>query len=366
MVAALSKRPLISIVLPVYGTEAYIEKAISSIREQTYTDWELIVVDDCTPDRAADIAREAAAADPRIRVVSHETNQGLSGARNTGIAAAQGEWLWIPDSDDWYEADLLERAVGAAEAFEAGPDLVMFGLVEEYFDENGEHLYDHELPLSDALYATADEWHGLVLGWESSSHLGYAWNKFFRLSRVRELGLEYESVRLIEDVLFVADYLETAESVATISGTPYHYAKRRGRSLTGANAFSAREYWSLLVRRVERLKGLLEGWGVFDDAARATLGGLYCRFVVSALERTYFAGETFTGAERRAWLAEMRASELFQELVPAAASGGSKVVGLAIKALQSGSDTAILAVARTTYFAHARAYSLFTRLRSRR
>lgn len=352
--------------LPVYGTEAYVGRAIACIQDQTFADWELIVVDDCTPDGAAEIAREAAAEDGRIRVVSHETNRGLSAARNTGIACAAGEWLWIPDSDDWYEEDLLERALAAAQSLESGPDLVMFGLAEEYFDENGAHLYDHELPLEDAVHAAPDEWRGLVLGWESSSHLGYAWNKLFRLSRVRELGLAFENVRLIEDVLFVADYLETACSVATVSGTPYRYAKRRGRSLTGANAFSAREYWALLVRRVGCLKGLLEAWGIFDDDARATLGGLFCRFVVSALERTYFAGETFTRAERRAWLAEMRESELFRELVPLAASGGSKVVGLAIRALRSGSDAAILCVARLTYLAHTRAYSIFTRLRSRR
>ena len=352
--------------MPVYGTEAYVGRAIASVREQSFRDWELIVVDDCTPDGAAEIARAEAAEDTRIRVISHEENLGLAGARNTGIAAARGEWLWMPDSDDWYEADLLERCVAAAASVEGGPDLIMFGLVEEYFDANGKHLYDHELPLGDAAYETPESWHGLVIGWESSSHLGYAWNKLFRLSRVRELGLEYENVRLIEDVLFSIEYLKRARSVVTLSGTPYHYAKRQGTSLTGANAFSAREYWALLERRVEALLGLLEAWGSLSDEALSTLGGLYCRFVVSALERTHFEGESFTHEERRAWLAEMRSSELYRRLVPVAASGGSRVVDIAIKALRSGSDVRILCVALMTYAAHTRAYSLFTRLRSGR
>ena len=360
------KTPLVSVVMPVYGTEAYVGRAIESVRAQTYPKWELIVVDDCTPDGAAEIARAAAAEDGRIRVVSHGENKGLAEARNTGLAEAKGDYVWIPDSDDWYEADLLERACAAVASLEGVPDMVMFGLVEEYFDADGKHLYDFELPLEEAVYSKPSEWHGKVIDWEASTHLGYAWNKLFNLSRVRELGLRYESVRLIEDVLFVADYLKDACSVVTVPGTPYHYAKRQGTSLTGANAFSAREYWELMQRRVQALYDLLLGWDALQGTVRATLGGLYCRFVVSALERTHFAGESWTHEERVAWLAEMRASDLYAELVPGAASGGSRVVDLAIRALQSGSDVRILSVALMTYVAHTRAYPLFTRLRSGR
>ena len=352
--------------MPVYGTEAYVSRAISSVRNQTFGDWELIVVDDCTPDGAADIAREAARSDSRIRVVSHGTNLGLAAARNTGIAEARGMWLWMPDSDDYYDADLFERLIAAADSADCAPDLVMFGLVEEYFDAHGKHLYDHEMPLEDAVHAKPEDWHSLVVGWESSTHLGYAWNKFFRCDRVHGLGLTYESVKLIEDVLFTVDYLKDAMSVVTISGMPYHYAKRRGISLTGANAFSAKEYWELLVRRVQTLIDLLKGWDVFDGDAKATLGGLYCRFIVSALERTYFAGESWTHAERRAWLDGIRESELYRLLVPCASSGGSKTVRLAISAVRSGSDFRTLAFARATFFAHTHSYELFTRLRSRR
>ena len=361
-----SFRPLISIVLPVYGTEAYVGHAIACIREQTYKNWELIIVDDCTPDKAGEIAHKAALEDSRILVVSHETNKGLAEARNTGISYACGDYLWVPDSDDWYEADVLERAVCALQGVPGGADLLMFGLVEEYFDKDGKHLYDHVLELPDAIYATPDEWYGLVIGWEVSTHLGYAWNKLFKLTKIRENNLSYETIRLIEDVLFTVSYLKDAFSIVTLSGTPYHYAKRQGRSLTGANAFSAREYWALLERRVETLRKLLDGWGVFDESVRATLGGLYCRFIISALERTHFKGESWKHAERVSWLHEMEETELFRSLVPYAASGGSRVVDIAIAALQSGSDARVLAVAFMTYVAHTRAYPLFTRLRSGR
>ena len=363
--AVLNDAPLVSIVMPVYGTEAYVGRAIQCVRLQTYDNWELIIVDDCTPDASADIAREAAASDERIRIISHKSNRGLASARNTGIAAAHGEFLWMPDSDDFYDADLLERAVEGALSVEGGADLVMFGLVEEYFDARGKHLYDHDLPLDEGVFATSESWHPLVMGWENSTHLGYAWNKLWRTDRIRSLNLRYETVKLIEDVLFTAEYLKDARSVVVISGMPYHYAKRRGFSLTGANAFSAKEYWELLERRVRTLKDLLEDWGAFDDDARSTLGGLYCRFVVSALERTFFSGESWTHADRVSWLAEMREGDLFKALVPYARST-SMPVKMAVSALQAKSDLGILAIARMTYFAHNHSYTLFTRLRSGR
>ena len=87
--------PFFSIVMPCYGVEAYIGQALECILKQTERSWELIVVDDATPDASALIAERAAAGDARIRVVRHERNLGLSGARNTGISQARGEYVWI-------------------------------------------------------------------------------------------------------------------------------------------------------------------------------------------------------------------------------------------------------------------------------
>ena len=104
-----ARRPFFSIVMPCYGVEAYIARAIECVQAQTFSDWELIVVDDCTPDESAAIAMEYAARDGRIRVVSHEENRGLSAARNTGIDQARGRYLWMPDPDDTYATDILQR-----------------------------------------------------------------------------------------------------------------------------------------------------------------------------------------------------------------------------------------------------------------
>ena len=99
----------ISIVVPVYKVEDYLPNCIKSITNQTHTDFELILVDDGSPDRCGHICDQFAARDPRIRVI-HKKNGGLSSARNTGVAAASGDYILFLDSDDtWASDDFLAR-----------------------------------------------------------------------------------------------------------------------------------------------------------------------------------------------------------------------------------------------------------------
>ena len=97
--------PMISVIIPVYNVEKYLARCIDSVLRQTYHNFEIILVDDGTPDRSGEICDEYAAKDARISVI-HKENGGLSSARNAGIEAAKGQWLQFVDSDD-YIADLL-------------------------------------------------------------------------------------------------------------------------------------------------------------------------------------------------------------------------------------------------------------------
>ena len=98
---------MISVVVPVYKVEIYLDKCIQSVLNQTFRDFELILVDDGSPDRCGEICDQWAEKDHRIRVI-HKSNGGLSDARNAGISQAKGEWLSFVDSDDWIAEDMLE------------------------------------------------------------------------------------------------------------------------------------------------------------------------------------------------------------------------------------------------------------------
>ena len=101
------EKELVSVIVPVYNVEKYVERCLQTLIRQTYQNIEIIIVDDGSPDRSGAICDEMAQHDTRIRTI-HQANQGLSGARNTGIEAANGEYLVFVDSDDWVSVEMVE------------------------------------------------------------------------------------------------------------------------------------------------------------------------------------------------------------------------------------------------------------------
>lgn len=122
MMAAENQKPLITVVIPAYNAEKYIDETIRSVASQTYLNWELIVVDDCSQDATVDIVKSWMGKDPRITLLPSRQNGGVAQARNRGIAAAQGEWIALLDSDDLWLPEKLEKQLALAES--AGAELV--------------------------------------------------------------------------------------------------------------------------------------------------------------------------------------------------------------------------------------------------
>jgi glycosyltransferase involved in cell wall biosynthesis len=106
-------RPLVSVVIPVYNVEKYLAKCVDSVLTQTYTNIEIIFVNDCSTDNSADILNVYAIKDARIKILTHDKNQGLSCTRNTGIAHANGQYITFIDSDDWVDSVFIEKMLGA-------------------------------------------------------------------------------------------------------------------------------------------------------------------------------------------------------------------------------------------------------------
>lgn len=111
--------PRVSIIMPVYGVAAYLDEAIQSVVCQTFEDWELLILDDCSTDGAQQIAAAWAARDARIRLCNNEKNLGVAQTRNRGIALARGEYLALLDGDDYWMPEKLERQLALAEEKQA-------------------------------------------------------------------------------------------------------------------------------------------------------------------------------------------------------------------------------------------------------
>ena len=115
------KRPLITVVMPNYNGHRFVEQAIDSVLSQTYQDFELLIVDDCSEDDSLQLIKQKAQSDSRIRVIALEKNVGVANARNVGIREAKGKYIALLDNDDLWTADKLERQLAIAEK---GADIV--------------------------------------------------------------------------------------------------------------------------------------------------------------------------------------------------------------------------------------------------
>ena len=107
-------QPLVSVVMPAYNAETYISEAIRSVQSQTYTNWILLVIDDCSTDHTAEIVQTFANADDRIRLFRNAHNLGTAKTRNRGFELSEGEWVALLDSDDMWHTDKLEKQLAAA------------------------------------------------------------------------------------------------------------------------------------------------------------------------------------------------------------------------------------------------------------
>lgn len=320
----LDKPPLFSIVLPVYGVEAYLSGALDDLIAQTYESWEAIIVDDCSPDRSKQIAERYAALDSRFRIVSHEKNKGLSIARNTGFQKAVGRYVWFPDPDDRYEKDTLQK-VKTSLGKKMSP-VVLIGHVEDYYaaqgDQKGVSGESENLVGRSLEFALSDDQlnqkslRKCVLQLEKKTHYGYAWNKFYECSYLRKGDFRFaDDLPLIEDIEFNIRVFQNLPSLNVVGEPLYHYAKRERGNLT--NKFVPR-YYEVHRRRILMLRNQLESWGLLSLEAKGVLGGLFARYILSALERNHQTESGMGYSQQIQWCDALFSDPLFRELIPCA------------------------------------------------
>ena len=212
--------PLISVIIPVYKVEPYLRKCIDSVRNQTYRNLEIILVDDGSPDHCGQICDEYAAADSRIRVI-HKENGGLSSARNAGIRIARGEYLGFVDSDDWIEPDMYAFLYAALEKETA--DLAVCG-VYTHKDSNV------NVGSNASLYLVQSGHDAVQTFLKLASQGKVAWNKLYKRQLFSEI--RFPEGRLWEDCFIMGQVIDKAEKVVYHMQPKYHYILRPGSITT--------------------------------------------------------------------------------------------------------------------------------------
>lgn len=208
----------LSIIVPVYQVEAHIDECITSILDQTFRDFELILVDDGSLDRCPAICDVYAQKDSRIRVI-HQKNQGLSAARNTGLQAARGDYIGFVDSDDFIEASMYEKLLDNLEREKA--DISVCGRYKVWGDKKIQEQKSN-------VYKVMDSAQALAL--MNTNVLGYfdvaAWDKIYKRSCFK--GIEFPEGKLCEDWFVMYKLFFNARRIVYDSIPLYNYRQRTG------------------------------------------------------------------------------------------------------------------------------------------
>lgn len=247
-----ARRPLVSVVVPVYKVEDYLPRCLDSILGQNHRRLEVIVVNDGSPDGCGDIMRDYASRDSRITMIFQE-NAGLGAARNSGLAAASGDYVVFIDSDDYVSPDYVSRMVRLARRKSA--DVVICNF---YFElPSGVKI---PFPLMTAHRSlTGDQAGQRAL--DLLSIPTFAWNKLYRRELFAGPDITFPSI-YYEDVATVAQVLARAERVAITHRPLYYYCFRKSGIVGNFNGRNVRDYLHAvsIVRNFIWDEGLWQEW----------------------------------------------------------------------------------------------------------
>lgn len=207
----------ISVIIPIYKVEAYLDKCVQSVVEQTYRELEIILVDDGSPDNCGAMCESWAKKDSRIKVV-HKENGGLSDARNAGLAVATGELVSFIDSDDWIEPDFLQTLYDALITQDAQIAECAIHLV----DEDGNILRDR----SPATSETIDKMEALRRLILEEGVFQTVWNKLYRRQVID--GILFEKGKYNEDDFWTYQIFDRATKLTLVDKPLYNYLQRGG------------------------------------------------------------------------------------------------------------------------------------------
>lgn len=250
--------PKISVILPVYNEERYINQCMDSLCHQTLSDIEIICVDDGSTDGSLAILRSYEKLDDRIMVITQK-NQYAGVARNNGMKHAKGKYLLFLDSDDIFELDMLEKLYLRAEQ-----DQLDIALCHSYRldDRNGEKIEidssetDSFFPKETSVFSGADiECAGIF-----QSMIGWAWDKLFRADFVREMGYEFPDFRSSEDGFFVYMLVARAQRIGVLEERLVWHRIYNGESLSN----SREQNWENGFRMLEMIYEELKKQKIYD------------------------------------------------------------------------------------------------------
>lgn len=300
----------VSVIMPVYGVEEYVGKAIESIQAQTLTEWEFFCVDDGSKDRSGEICDQYAEKDSRITVI-HKENGGAPSARNVAIDKAKGKYMYFMDADDWTEPTMLEDMYNLAERDNA--QLVVAGYyIDTYYSDT--EKFTQEQFCEEAVYKNSSEFRKNAHKLFDKNLLYTPWNKLYLSSYIWKNKIYFPQT-FWDDFPFNLSVVRDVERVTVTPEKYYHFIRKRAESETAkyrADMFDKREEehsWML---------ELYEHWQTDSPAIREFLARRYIERIIGCIENVTNRNCTLTNGQKKAEIKKMISSERARETVKTA------------------------------------------------
>lgn len=255
---------LISVVVPIYNVEKYLENAVKSLLAQTLTDIEVILVDDGSTDDSGKIADKLGELDNRIKVV-HKENGGAPSARNQGMQVSSGKYLYFMDPDDLMKPKMLENLYLKAERDKA--QMVISGFTNQYFenDRNFQTLVKPE----EKTYANQKEFRKYAYRYFNDTLIAVPWNKLYLASYLKGKNIKFPEVKW-DDLHFNMEVIRDIERVSVISNTDYQFLRSRPGSET-TTVFNKK----LIDIRKQQFEHVLDVYSYWKDVSAKSWGSIY-------------------------------------------------------------------------------------------
>lgn len=253
--------PEVSVIVPVYNGENYIERCVESILNQTYENFELLLIDDGSTDKSPEICDKYSQMDSRIRCI-HKENGGLSDARNIGIKESRGNCITFVDCDDWIETHMLERMLVTMKCYNA--DIVMCNHQMTYDREtNKEALKDTTVAVVEY---TQEEFLDILLRVKCNRCVHYAWAKLYKKSIINMP--EYFPYKMYnEDVEAMFKSTLRSNKIVEIDYVGYYYFNNRegiSHGVFGENFLSLTKVWDRVVELIKKEKPEYQKYAVVN------------------------------------------------------------------------------------------------------
>mgnify|MGYP002549259813 CR=1 FL=1 len=281
-------KPLVSIIVPVYKAVNTLDKCVQSVLAQSYINWELLLIDDGSPDDSGKRCDYWAGVDSRIRSF-HQTNGGPSKARNLGLEQMKGKYVNFLDSDDWVDVDWLASYSLKNESF----DIVFQGFVKEYNCQHSEKssvktVSTNDMDLSQFVTHIFD-----------AELYGFTCVKQYRVDIINEHNLRFpEGIRYGEDTIFTSAYMQHCHTACVIENTTYHYDLSNENSLLHSH-FDLKEYAYVHDTVFNYLSIYF-----YDAATRQYFINWYAKHLSDRMKACFRSAYTdeFTDEERKAFI----------------------------------------------------------------